>query len=381
MLASGNLDLPRIPAGQTAIVPLPTTKAAESSAEDVYLSISFNLRQKTTWADTDHEVAWHQHKLASKSATSQMSSNASGRLSVSTGRVELTVKGDSFSVKFNKARGLLTSWTVGGQELLHLNQETGGALIVSTWRPTTDNDAPVSLPYWHRFGVDQLTTQVRSVHVLPTEAHEFKLRVKSFLTPPVLAWGWECDLVYTVTSGGILRVQVDSLTPTGTIPNHVPRIGLDLCLQRSFDNVKWYGRGPGESYSDKKSSQRLGIWSVASVDDLQTPYDVPQENGNRMDSQWVRLLSEKHTAVGIRVHQLLKEDEVSDGFSFVASHYSTKTIQDAQHPFDLHDDGATFVRLDARSAGLGTQSCGPPVAADKLVKCETVSFGFELALC
>lgn len=381
LLASGNLNLPSIPAGQTATVPLPTTKAAKSSEEDVYISISFKLRQKTTWADTDHEVAWHQHKLASKLATSKASSNASGRLSVDVGKVELTVKGDHFSVKFNKARGLLTSWFADGKELLQIDQKTGGALIVSSWRPTTDNDAPVSLPYWHRFGVDQLTSQVRSVQVLPTEAQEFKLRVKSFLTPPVLAWGWECDLVYTVTSAGVLRVEVNSLTPTGTVPDHVPRIGLDLRLQRSFDNVKWYGRGPGESYPDKKSSQRLGIWSAASIDDLQTPYDVPQENGNRMDSQWVKLLSEDQAAVGIRVHQILNEDERSDGFSFAASHYSPKTIQDAKHPFDLHDDGATFVRLDARSAGLGTQSCGPPVAADKLVKCEAVSFGFELSLC
>ncbi|CAM3999851.1 hypothetical protein PAAL109150_04390 [Paenibacillus alkaliterrae] len=55
-----------------------------------------------------------------------------------------------------------------------------------------------------------------------------------------------------------------------------------------MDLVKWYGRGPGESYSDSKEAGRFGVYKK-SVDGLFTPYIYPQENGNRTDVRWVSI--------------------------------------------------------------------------------------------
>ena len=65
-------------------------------------------------------------------------------------------------------------------------------------------------------------------------------------------------------------------------------------------------------------------------------------------------------------------------FDFAASHHSAQTIQNAKHPDDLVEDDATLLRLDAKVAGVGTAACGPGVREDLLVKCEEISFGFEL---
>lgn len=377
LLTAGDLELPSVKPGDAATLPLPKHSTSTESVSDVYITISLRLRHQESWAEANHEIAWAQHKLASVEGTTRTTSSQA-KLSMTESQSTITVQGAGFQFTFNKARGLLTSWKRGDEELLDTDPTTGGALIVSSWRPTTDNDAPVSLPYWNRFGVDQLTSQLRSFKASSSNDGEFVLSTKSFLTPPVLAWGWECDMVYTISSAGALAVRVESLKPTGTIPEHVPRIGLNLRLRKVFNRTKWYGRGPGETYPDSKSSQRIGVWSAESLDELHTPYDVPQENGNRMDSKWLKIMSQDMQSSGIRMRRLATDDQDDDAFSFAVSKYSPATIQNAEHPFDLHDDNVTFVRLDAKVAGLGTQSCGPPVADDKLVQCKEERFAFEL---
>ncbi|MBQ6340002.1 MAG: hypothetical protein IJI36_12755 [Kiritimatiellae bacterium] len=59
-------------------------------------------------------------------------------------------------------------------------------------------------------------------------------------------------------------------------------------VRRRHDTVledrdrRGHGRGPHESYSDRKASAFYGRYTAA--DDLFFSYAVPQENGNRMDT-------------------------------------------------------------------------------------------------
>jgi evolved beta-galactosidase subunit alpha len=66
----------------------------------------------------------------------------------------------------------------------------------------------------------------------------------------------------------------------------LPKIGLQMEIPGDMDAVKWYGRGPGENYSDSKEAGRFGVYRK-SVDELFTPYIYPQENGNRTDVRWI----------------------------------------------------------------------------------------------
>lgn len=273
---------------------------------------------------------------------------------------------------FDRARGYLNSWTVSGVPVLEAAPR-GHAIKPGFWRPPTDNDQPISLPYWQRFGVDALTSQLRDITVTRSSgpgAETVTVTATTFLAPPILDWGWTMITDYTVSTTGTLKVDV-SLTPSGAVPSHVPRIGLDLRLPGRLDAVRWHGLGPGESYPDKAAAQRVGIWAVDSVAELHTPYEVPQEDGNRMGTRWVSL-TDAHGA-GLRA------TGGEDGeFSFRASRFADKTVQDAKHPCDLVEEDATLLRLDARVAGVGTAACGPGVRDDLLVKTEPVKFGFLL---
>ena len=372
VIASGELQLPEVKAGESARIAAPKALHAFKSCNEVYLTILVKLKSQTLWASSDHEVAWSQHRIQSSTpaAPTTILNKLPSRIQVSTTDTAIVVSGLDFSFEFDRARGTLKQWT--RREVPLIEGDAAGGMSPSFWRPATDNDTWGSLKYWERFGVDQLTSQLRSLATDTSRANEVVIKAHTFHTPPVLAWGWHCEADYIITATGSLQTNV-KLTPTGSMPEHIPRIGLNLRLNKSLNQAKWFGRGPGESYPDKKASQKVGVWAVDSVRDLDVPYDVPQENGNRMDTRWVKLLRSEAHSSGIMAR---RTDE--SVFSFAASHYAADTIQKATHPPDLAEDDATLLRLDVDVAGVGTGACGPAVREDLMVRCEKVSFGFSL---
>lgn len=348
--------------------------------KEVFLTVSLHLRHGQSWAKHGHEIAWHQHRLATPEALTGPASatQLASDLKIVKGQSTLVVECPAFSFTFDRARGYLTSWVIDGVPILQgdSGKASGAVIKPGFWRPPTDNDQPVSIPYWQRFGVDILTSQLRDFTITSStgpkgeQPHTVTVTAKTFLSPPVLDWGWNVVTDYTVSTTGTLEIAV-STSPSGSFPSHVPRIGLDCRLPRRFDAVRWYGLGPGESYPDKAAAQRVGIWEVDSVTELHTPYEVPQEGGNRMGTRWVTLTEPQ--GAGLRV-----TGGVDGEFSWRASRYADATVREAKHPCDLVEEDATLLRLDAKVAGVGTAACGPGVREDLLVKAEEIKFAFLL---
>lgn len=68
----------------------------------------------------------------------------------------------------------------------------------------------------------------------------------------------------------------------------IPRIGIKMSLSGDFDEVTWFGRGPHESYIDRKTSAAVGLYH-GSVWDQTYQYVRPQETGNKTDVRWMAL--------------------------------------------------------------------------------------------
>lgn len=366
--------MPDIKPGKKGELDLSGPLSKHKSSKEVFVTVSLILRDDTTWASAGHEIAWKQWQVSKEaSPTESLALNKmSSPVKVSTTGARVNVSGPNYSFTFDRARGAPTSWAVNGVSILEADPVTGVAIEPSFWRPATDNDVPGSLPYWQRFGVDALESQGRSFTVDTSDPNKAVLKSHTFVTPPILAWGYEVEIEYTITNTGALHIDVKSAKPTGAKPEHVPRAGLNLRLSKKLDKVKWFGLGPGESYPDKKDSQRTGVWTADSVRDLQTPYEVPQENANRMEARYVTL-TDSHDA-GVRA----VAQGFEGGFSWAASNHSAATVQAARHPPDLVEEDATLLRLDYKVAGVGTGACGPAVREDLLVKTEDISFGFVL---
>ncbi|KAL1878130.1 hypothetical protein VTK73DRAFT_8010 [Phialemonium thermophilum] len=372
LLTSGTIPIPDVGPGKEAEIDLPGPLVNISSSKDVFLKISVRQRDSTPWAEAGSEIAWFQGQMVQANAITPAIPRALDlpKLNVKSIYATTLVSGSNFSFQFDSTRGYLTQWKFNGVELLERDETTGAAIIPSFWRPPTDNDRPTSLPYWRRFGVDTLTSQLRSFRLNHTP-DGVEVTTKSFLSPPVLAWGFNITTKYAISaSNGTLALSL-SISPTGSAPSHIPRAGLNVRLPRALDAARWYGLGPGESYPDKSSAQRIGVWAVTSVADLQTPYEVPQENGNRMGVRWVQVTTGQ--GAGLRASAANP-----DLFSFAATRHRPDVVEHAKHPCDLVEEPATLLRLDARVAGVGTGACGPAVKEEFMVKTEDMNFSFVL---
>ena len=140
------------------------------------------------------------------------------------------------------------------------------------------------------------------------------------------------------------------------------------------DTAAWFGRGPGESYRDKKRSQRFGTYEVP-VEDLFVNYDYPQETSNRTDVRWVEFSDRKGKKSSLKASFGALEDA-----SFTALHYSAKDLDDAKHPYELYKSKKeeTIVRLDWAHHGLGSGSCGPATLPEYELHC--APFAYEILL-
>ncbi len=150
----------------------------------------------------------------------------------------------------------------------------------------------------------------------------------------------------------------------GSLPE-IPRLGLMMQLpHESFDQVRWYGRGPWENYPDRKQACPIG-WYESSVENQFTHYPRPQDNGNHEECSYIELtsLSGKGGKNAANVLQIVAQDAP---VSFSALPYSTQEMYAAQHDFELCESGNhglryTYLNLDCAVLGLGNSSCGPGV--------------------
>jgi beta-galactosidase len=212
-----------------------------------------------------------------------------------------------------------------------------------------------------------MTSQLRSLDI-STEGDCVKLNIHTYISAPILAWGFDAKMTYFITADGDLTIRMH-LKPVGSMPKTLPRVGLNIRLHDSFNTASWFGLGPGEAYPDKRSSQKHGCYT-ATTEELHTPYEVPQENGNRMETRLVAMLNGQ----GKGVRATMKRDGKPVRFDWAAGKYTPKMLLKAKHPCDLVKEDAVLWRIDAEVAGVGSGACGPGVAESHQVKCEEVEF-------
>jgi beta-galactosidase len=372
LVASGELVIPKVLPGKQGKIELPDNLFKHKGSDELWLTVVFKLKTASTWADSGHEIAWMQTELKDYGTFSIPEiPSASTHVQLNSSKLEHMISGHGFSFNFDRAQGQLTKWISHGQTIFVNDPATGSALMPSFWRAPTDNDMPSELPYWQRFGLDAMTSQLRSFEI-STEESCVKLNIHTYLSAPILAWGFDTKMIYTITTDGSLTVKTQ-LSPVGSTPKILPRIGLNIRLHPSFSNASWFGLGPGEAYPDKRSSQKHGCYTATTAE-LYTPYEVPQENGNRMETRWAEMLN----GYGKGVRATMKRDGEAMRFSWAAGRYSPEMLLKAKHPCDLVEEDAVLWRVDAEVAGVGSAACGPGVSERYQVQCREVEFEVTL---
>lgn len=338
------------------------------------LTICFKLRNSTKWAEAGHEIAWLQHSVSRLSTKTFKALPPPSSLQIISSKTLHTVKGLDFAFVFDRARGSLKSWTHNTSTLLEAKDNLDPALKIGFNRSPTDNDRPADFPDWQRYGIDDLRSQLRDFSLGRVSDTEVQLVSKTFISPPILAWGFDATTTYTIFGDGKISVKVN-LVPVGKekLPLQLPRIGLDIRASLDLQSSTWFGLGPGETYPDTKASQKIGVYESL-VKDLGVDYEVPQENGNRLETNWLKLYPAAG-GYGIRATRL-----DSEHFAWQVGRYKDSVIEQARHPRDLigQEEDALLWRLDVATAGVGTAACGPGVREEYSVKVEETNFEFLL---
>ncbi|MCR5290909.1 MAG: DUF4981 domain-containing protein [Treponema sp.] len=144
-----------------------------------------------------------------------------------------------------------------------------------------------------------------------------------------------------------------TFTLTSTVSEY-PRVGICFPISADFDSITWYGRGPQECYSDRKEGACMGLYTKA-LAELEVPYIVPQENGNRCDTRYIALSGKNTPDIHI---------QSDTPFSFAVSKYAQDDVWKCHHISELTDvtkgpDGKWYVTIDIAHRGVGTAACGP----------------------
>jgi beta-galactosidase len=156
---------------------------------------------------------------------------------------------------------------------------------------------------------------------------------------------------YFISGNGIIKVDYE-LTVKPGLPN-IPKVGMQMGIERSYDNIEWFGKGPMENYIDKNYGADAGIYNLP-INKFMENYVVPQENGNRTDVRWMYLSNKQKDGLLI----------VADGFlSTSAWPYTEENIQNAKHTNKLKDAGFITLNIDLIQMGVGGNDSWSDVAA------------------
>ena len=148
-----------------------------------------------------------------------------------------------------------------------------------------------------------------------------------------------------------------------------PRVGMQVALQPGFDQMRWLGRGPHETYSDRQEAP-VGVYA-GSVQSQYFNYSEPGETGNRTDVRWAALESNKGVALLIA--------STSSLLSMSALPYSTSDLQSAKHGWQLPRRDFTTLSIDHRQMGLGGEnSWGATPPPPHVLPFARYEYGFRL---
>jgi len=107
--------------------------------------------------------------------------------------------------------------------------------------------------------------------------------------------------------------------------------------------MQWYGRGPHESYWDRKKGAAVGQYR-GSIDDQFVEYSRPQENGNKTDVRWLCLTNEDGIGLLAVGRPLL-----SSG----ARNYRTADLENVRHKQTVKRSPFVTLNLDYKQMGVG----------------------------
>ena len=302
---------------------------------ETLLTVSFELPQDTAWADAGHVVAWDQMEIGTATVAPKATKSRDGVSQESTSAIT-RVTGRDFQITFSRASGAITSYQAGGRELL------AGPLVPNFTKVPNDNQRARDI-YRKDFKGWSNAIEQAKVKGFSAKQDGTGAKLQIIWTLPT-AENAELTADYFVSNEGALDVQLTLEPKQAKAMPLLPRFGMTMAVPQNVDQVEWYGRGPHETYWDRKTGGEIALYE-ATVDQMPYDYVRSQDTGNRADVRWFSIAGESGDG--------LRFEATHQPVSFSVLPYTLDDLIEAKHGYELPRRPFNTVFVDAKLHGVG----------------------------
>lgn len=365
-MQNGVVDEMHIEAQQTKEITLPYRLDNIDPKAEVLLDIDFVLKTDEPLMKAGQRVAFNQLQIQKYGhgccdfEEQTIAQKSKIKLVNNKKASDITVSNANFSIKFNKLTGLLSQYNVLGNDLLG----EGGTLRPNFWRAPTDNDMGAGLQ--RRYSVWRNPSMTLTSLTSEYDKKKNTATVKAIYDMPDVHA--QLTMAYVIIEGGSIHVfekmDIDSVAVAAALAQQAAngprrggrgdntlemfRYGVVLDMPYNMDNSEFYGRGPIENYSDRATSQNIGIYKQT-ADEQFFPYIRPQETGTKTDIRWW----EQRNNAGAGLHI-----QACEPFTASALHYNISDLDEGNDKHQRHSPQVpkskyTELSLDMVQTGVG----------------------------
>ena len=360
VMQDGMLVQPDIGPGESRIYTLGIIPFKPITGTEYFLNFTaFKLNGNEIMPE-GHIYAFDQFQIPTPVLTMEKSSDDGKKIVVEDDQF-LRIETDKHSFSFNRETGFLSSVKQGDIE--YLNE----GLAINFWRAPIENDFGNGMPdrqkIWRTAGQN---AELRGINHEQNSQGYYIVDVDYWL-PDVLSHYY---VKYEINGEGEIKVSA-YLEPGDKEFIDLPRFGMTMSLNREYTHLEWFGRGPHENYSDRKTSALVGHYQ-GSVEDQYVEYILPQENGYKTDTRWFSLQNEKGAGLLVSGEPLI---------SFSAHHFTnediTRETREGYHTTDVKKRPEVYLNIDLAQMGVGgDNSWGAKPHAEYCIPFRAMAYSF-----
>ena len=313
-MQSGTVSDVDVAPGENGTIYVPYTfPASVEDGSEYYLNISVRTKDGTDLLDAGHELAWEQFAIPVEVAQA--------RANISDAEVTVTetgdayrIEGESFSFDIRKADGILENYIYDSEKLMIEGPAP------NFWAGLTENHERTSSS-----GIDAAWEGVSEnivVKSIETAVNEDGLNVITANLVFPDGGNTTETIVYTINGNGEVTVDMTVDAASSGMGGFV-RVGSAATLPAGFEQVTWYGNGPVETFSDRKTGARQGIWQTT-ASEFFFPYEKVDESVIT-DVVWMKVENEELDNALVVVGRDFMETN--------AMHFTSADLDAADHPY------------------------------------------------
>ena len=323
-----------------------------------YLNLSLTANYATPWSEAGYELGFEQIVLCENAEKKEKTACKAVRTEIIDNDIMIHAGHTHYTV--SRFTGLITAIVDNGRNLITT------PVTPNVWRAPTDNDRYLKNE-WFGVGMERAVTTCLSCKLEKDGDEAAVVSAEISMGAAAKREILRFNVTYTFTSDGGVTFDFD-VKCGNNIPD-LPRFGVMFNMPKDTEKLRYFGRGPVESYEDKHLASKVGLYQSSIVDHFEN-YVRPQENMAHNGTKWAQVYS--YAGHGLMA---LKCD---DDISFNASHYTPKMLEKTRHHYELKPLDETVFCIDKRQNGIGSNSCGPKVAEKYRFKAENFKFKFKL---